>query len=285
VTNSPTNIRLGPCRVRWAGKDVGLTKGGVDVTLKTDTKMIQVDQFGNTPLDEYILGRTLTVKCPFAESDVSSVYSYLKQSQANLVDNGVVATGLVTFTAVPAVADTLTVNGHVFSFIAAASTVVGVDQVVIGATVPATIVNLVLTLNMSSDPNVIAGVYTANASTMGIAYYASGVAGNSFTLAKSSTGISTITATLTGGTNPTSKRVEVLTGIGQSLRAQAQILTLHPQNRVDNDSSEDFTVPIASTNGGFQFKYELNTERVFNIEFTGYPDPITTRLFMYGNPV
>jgi hypothetical protein len=75
----------------------------------------------------------------------------------------------------------------------------------------------------------------------------------------------------------------VLSGVGVSLLATAQELLLHPQNRSDNDYSEDFVVPICNTSGAFTFAYRLDQERVFNLSFTGYPDPTTTRLFLYGN--
>ncbi|EOD9812545.1 hypothetical protein ACJ8GG_003588, partial [Acinetobacter baumannii] len=62
------NVKLGVCKIMFDGVDLGFTKGGVDVTVSTETHKVQVDQFGQTPINEYILGRTVVVKAPLAET-------------------------------------------------------------------------------------------------------------------------------------------------------------------------------------------------------------------------
>lgn len=287
MSNDPKNIRLGPCRVRFAGKDLGLTKGGVDVTLKTDTHQVQVDQFGLTPVDEYITGRTLTVKVPFAETDIDNIYAILKNSASTFVDDGTKATGTITFSAKPSANDSITVNGHTFTFVAA-PTVAGpsggsADQIAIGSDEATCIKNAVAVISASSDPKVQDAVYAATATTMTITYFQSGLAGNSFTTAVSGTSMTVAGATLTGGTDATHRRVEVQSGVGVSLLTTAAELLLHPKDKADDDYSEDFVVPLANTAGNFSFSYKLDAERVFTLDFTGYPDPTSTTLFTYGN--
>lgn len=67
-TSDVKNVKLGVCKVLFGGEDLGFTKGGVDVTVATETHEVQVDQFGQTPINEYIMGRTVSVKVPLAET-------------------------------------------------------------------------------------------------------------------------------------------------------------------------------------------------------------------------
>lgn len=280
MANNPNNIRLGPCRVRWGGKDMGLTKGGVDVEVKTTTKQVTVDQFGNTPVNEYITGRELMIKCPFAESDIDTIYALLRNAGTEIVDNGTAATGTITFSGNVSAGDVIIVNGHTFTFRVSAPVN---DEILIGGTLIVSIANAVAVLEMSSDPLVNAGNYTAGATTLGVAFYRSGTEGNAFTLAEVGTVISVSGATLTGGTLATIRRVEVYSGIGQSMYQTSEELVLHPIDLDDNDTSEDFVIAHAATPGAFTFAYKLDTERVLNLTFTGYPDPTTKRLFLIGN--
>ena len=282
MANNPNNIQLSACRVRWGGRDLGLTKGGVDVTIKTDTKQIQVDQFGATTVNEYITGRTLSIKCPFAETDLDTLYSLTRQAGGTLNDNGTAATGTMTFSGAPIAGDTLTVNGHLFTYIAA-GTVPGLNQIAAGTDAPSSIANTMAILAQSSDPNVLAALYTAAGSVINVAYYHSGTDGNAFTLATSSTKITVSGATLTGGTAATSRNVSLVTGVGISLLQTALPLVLHPINKADNDTSLDFVVPLASQAANITFAYKYDQERIFMVEFTGYPNPSTNQLCYYGS--
>ena len=76
MTVSPTqvqNVKLGSCNVMFGTTDLGLTKGGVKVSISTQTKTITVDQFGQTIMNEYIMGRSGTVSVPMAESDLTKL--------------------------------------------------------------------------------------------------------------------------------------------------------------------------------------------------------------------
>jgi hypothetical protein len=67
------NVKLGSCNVSYGGTDLGLTKGGVNVTMSTQTKAITVDQFGQTIMNDYIMGRGCMVKVPMAETDLAKL--------------------------------------------------------------------------------------------------------------------------------------------------------------------------------------------------------------------
>ncbi len=70
---STENIKLGVCKVIFDGRDLGLTKGGVEVSVQTETYKVEVDQFGKTPVKELIMGRTVTVKAPLAETTLENM--------------------------------------------------------------------------------------------------------------------------------------------------------------------------------------------------------------------
>lgn len=172
MASSTQNVKLGVCKVSFGGVDLGYTKGGVEVTVATETHKVEVDQFGKTAVNELIMARNVSVKVPMAETTLE-----------NLV------------------------------------------KIMPGATL------------------------------------------------------------VTDAIDPTSKRVDVVTGVGTSLLATALALVLHPIDKLDTDTSEDFTVFKAATAGALQFAYKLEEERIFNVEFNGYPDTANgDKLFSLGDP-
>lgn len=168
MASDTQNVKLGVCTVTFDGVDLGYTQGGVEVSVTTDTHEVQVDQFGTTPINELIMGRSVMVKVPMAETTLE-----------NLV------------------------------------------KIMPGATL------------------------------------------------------------VTDGIDPTKKRVDVTTGINSSLLDSAAELRLHPKGALT--TAEDFVVPIAATAGALTFAYKTDTERVFSVEFNGYPDPVTDKLFFIGD--
>lgn len=90
---------------------------------------------------------------------------------------------------------------------------------------------------------------------------------------------------ITDNTDPQNpkKKVVVKSGTGISLLDLAQELVLHPIARASNDKTEDLVIPLAATAGGMNFAYKYDSERVFQCEFKGYPDPDTGVLFIYGD--
>lgn len=65
------NIKLGACNVTFKGAALGLTKGGVEVSVETTTYPITVDQHGETVIDEFITKRTFKVTVPMAETTIA----------------------------------------------------------------------------------------------------------------------------------------------------------------------------------------------------------------------
>jgi hypothetical protein len=82
---------------------------------------------------------------------------------------------------------------------------------------------------------------------------------------------------------PTKKKLEVSTSTGTSLRDFAQKLVLHPIAEAAGSKNYDFTVPIASPKGEFNFAYKLDEERIYNVEFYGFPDLSTGLLYVIGD--
>jgi hypothetical protein len=170
MTSDVSQIQLGACIATFANNDLGLTKGGVEVTLSTTTYKITVDQFGGTNVNEYITGREASAKVPLAETSLDR-------------------------------------------------------------------------LQIAFPGSVI----------------------------------------VTDATTPTKKKLSGATGVGISLRSLADVLTLHPKPLALADKSQDFTLPIASPKGDLTFSYKHDEERVYSIEFMGYPDLTTGILFVIGD--
>ena len=104
------------------------------------------------------------------------------------------ATGNILFGGQPANNDTVTINGTVVTFKTAGP--VG-PQVLIGASLSATIVNLTNFLNASADANIVQGIYTSSPTRLYVEAKTAGAPGNTFTLAAS---VATPSgATLSGG--------------------------------------------------------------------------------------
>ena len=71
------NIQLGTCTITLDDVDLGLTIGGVEVEVSTNTHPTQVDQFGETIVAEHITGRNVVVKVPMAETTLENMVKVL----------------------------------------------------------------------------------------------------------------------------------------------------------------------------------------------------------------
>jgi hypothetical protein len=172
MPSSPNNVKIGACSVNFKTIDMGLTKGGVEITSNTAKKKINVDQFGETEINEYITGVNVSVKVPMAESD--------------------------------------------------------------------------LTILQQAVPS----------STL-----------------------------VTDATTPLKKKLEIRTGVGISLRdVAAGKLVLHPIGLPITNKLEDFTIPICAPSGELSFAFKYDEERVYNIEFVGYPNAtLGGLLYVFGD--
>jgi hypothetical protein len=275
------NVKLGVCRVYFDGADLGYTKGGVEVEVTTETYKVEVDQFGNTPINENIMGRQVSVKVPLAETTIENMIKIMPG--ATLVQTGgAKASGTVTFsTSAPVNNDSVTIAGVAFVF---KTTPAGPNEMGIPASINAAAAALVEAVNDSDSGVSDIVVATAAAGVVTLTARLFGVAANAYTLAKSGSNIAVSGATLTGGTAPTKLKASVPTGIGINLLTVAKKLVLRPiaQDNV-GDKSEDFVIPRAATAGALTFAYKHDEERIFNVSFMGYPDPVSGKLFEVGN--
>jgi hypothetical protein len=281
MSSNTKNVKLGVCKVYYDDVDLGYTQGGVEVAVTTDTHKTTIDQFGKTPINEYIEGRSVSVKVPLAETTLRNLVKIMPG--ATLVSDGVQASGTITFSAQPAANDSVTIGGQVFTFKVAPASVM---EVALGATQADAMQNLVNAINLSAilvaQGGVIASVDSATVVT--IKCQDPSVGGNAITLVEGGTSTVASGATLAGGVNETKARVDVVTGIGIDMLAIAKELRLHPKAKADSDLSDDFVVHKTATPGALNFAYKFDAERVFNTEFMAYPDPITNKLFSVGDP-
>lgn len=281
------NVHVGPCRVYYDGVDLGFTKGGVDVEVSTETFKTEVDQFGKTPISEVISARMLKVTVPMAETDLDRLFLVMPNSKV-VTAGGATATGTFTVATNPTDGHVITVNGKTWTF---KTTVAAQQQVLIGATAAATATNLAAALNASQDPKIAIAQYAAASSVVTATYNVAGVEGNDFALATTQSSVTVSGTNLTGGIDVTAKRIDVGDGVGVNLLASAKELRLHPTDRLEGDTQDDFVIPLAATAGGMKFAYKTEDVRVFNCEFSGFPDLNSVvadgsgrpRLFYMGN--
>ncbi len=283
MASDTKNVKLGVCLVTYDGVDLGYTKGGVEVEVKTETKKVMVDQFGNSEINEYILGRTCMVKVPLAETTVENLARFMPGATLT-AQNGVKASGTVTFSvAVPVNNDVVTVNGLAFTFKTGAVSSPHDISLTGITTISDAAAALARAITNSVDSRVTVLSAVAVAGVVTLTYSDFGVAGNAVTLAKTGTNIAVSGATLTGGVAATRLKVTVANGIGISLLDGAKKLILHPIAAASTDRSLDFTVPLAATPGELSYAFKLDEERIFMANFTGYPDPVTKTLFIVGD--
>jgi hypothetical protein len=286
MASSTKNVKLGVCQVFFDNIDLGYTQGGVEVAVSTETYKSEVDQFGKTPINEFIQGRQVSVKVPLAETTLRNLVRIMPG--ATLVTDGALASGTLTFSAQPTVNSTVTIGGQAFTFVSAAPATI--YQARIGASLAATLQNLVDAINLSQIV-VDRGGVTAELNVAGtivtIRCGDPGLQGNGITLVAGSAPQSNATssgATLTGGLAENKARVDVTDGVGIDMLAIAKQLRLHPKGKPVTDLSDDFVIHKTATPGALQYAYKVDAERIFNAEFMGYPDPVTGKMFSVGDP-
>lgn len=277
------NVKLGVCSILFDGVDLGYTKGGVEVSVKTDTYKVNIDQFGKTPINEYVMGREVTVKAPLAETTLENMVRIMPG--ATFVQTGAVAaTGTITISTIPTTGQTILINGKTVTFRTKGTANAGLNEVDLDTTVILVANNLRTFINNTSEAAIASVTAGGAAAAVTLVADTKGFAGNSFTLVTgtAAAAVAMSGATMTGGLNGTgAARVDVNTGIGVNLLDIARTLVLRPVGKAD--ASEDFTVFRAATSGALNFAYKLEDERVFNAEFSGYPDA-NGKLFAVGDP-
>lgn len=119
---------------------------------------------------------------------------WLKHLFGAPVTTAVKASGSILFGANPSDNDTITLNGTVWTFVAASPSG---PETLIGATLADTLATLVTNLNASADAEVAKVTYTENDTSLLLSFDTAGIAGNTYTLAASDATVSG--ATLAGG--------------------------------------------------------------------------------------
>ncbi len=246
---SSEKIRLGSCDVTYNAVDLGATKGGVEVEVATEKYTVKSDQTGETPLKDIITGTTVTVKVPMAETDLQRLKQMLPQSE---------------FTAAGAAAPTGRSVDNVAGY--------GVGERVITTTGTgggSWAVGQTLTFDGHRTTYAVKAV---NANTITIDPLNGG---NGLEAPVEDTEEITVSASLGG--------VEIRTGVNIDLFNHAHLLKLHPHGLAAGDTEQDFTVFRAAPSANFSFKYEMAGERVYEVEFTAYPDAANNnRLAAFG---
>lgn len=282
MASDTKNVKLGVCVVSFDGVDLGYTKGGVEVEVKTETKKVMVDQFGQSEINEFILGRTCSAKVPLAETTIENLVRIMPGATLTAT-GGTKASGTVTFsTAVPANNDVVTINGVALTFKTAATNTHEISITGLSTFTDAAVA-LVNAIKNSVDPRLMALTASNVAGVVTVTANDYNVIANTYTLAKVGTNIAVSGATLTGGVAPTRLKAVVTNSIGYSLLSNAKKLILHPIANAATDRSGDFTIPLANCGGDLQFAFKLDEERIYMANFTGYPDPTTKTLFVVGD--
>ncbi|RLE61935.1 MAG: hypothetical protein DRJ47_11480 [Thermoprotei archaeon] len=75
-----SDYQLGPCKVEIDGADMGKTEGGVTLTINDSSVVLHTDQDGETPVDEVITGKTVTVTGALSEVTLEHIATVLNAS-------------------------------------------------------------------------------------------------------------------------------------------------------------------------------------------------------------
>jgi hypothetical protein len=257
--SSTENVKLGVCSVLFDGVDLGFTKGGVSVEVATSTKEITVDQLGETPIGEIVMGRTVQATVPLAETTLDNLVAIMPGSE--LISDGAKATGSVTFSsAAPVDGDSITIAGTKFTFKAAP---VSANDIAVPATIAAAATALAAAINASS----IGFVASAAGAVTNITAKSRGTAGNVAIAKTAATAANVTTTNMTGGVDVTKAKVAVSTGVNINLLSLAKTLVLRPKG---TNGEDDFTILQAMCPGALNFAYQFDNERVFQSVFKGY---------------
>lgn len=283
MTSDTRNVKLGVCKAYFDGVDLGYTKGGVEVSVSTETHKVEIDQFGKSAINESIMGRELRIKVPMAETTVENMVKIMPG--ATLVQTGgTQASGTITYSLIPTTDDNIVIGGVTLTWKAASPDPLN-NEVLLGGTLAEALTNMRDFINDSTDIELAKVTASATGTVLTITYNAYSTEGNTYTISAGTSAGTPSGATLTGGVTSTKVRVDVTSGVGSDLLSIAKELRLHPKALPDNDKSEDFIVPLSATAGALTFAYKLDEERVYNVEFMGYPDIANSdKLFSVGDP-
>lgn len=235
---TPSNISLGVCDVVFDGVDLGSTKGGVQVEIKTNTYEVTVDQAGDSPLKDVITGTTVTVTVPLAETNLSRLQSLMPQS-VSIPASGSAPTGF-------------SVNNT--------------SGYAVGASSAA------LTAGTGTPTAGMTFKFSGHATVYRVVSYVAAV----ISFVQNSTGTGGLVAPVVDEETITftakTAGVEIRSGVNTDLLEFSAILKLHPTGLSADATQFDFTVMKAVPVPNFTFKYANGEERIYEVTFKGAPD-------------
>lgn len=282
MASSTENVQLGVCRAYFKGVDLGLTKGGVEVQVTTETYTVEVDQYGKTPIKELIQGRAATCSVPMAESTIQNMAALMPGSK--MITDGRQAQATISASAIPAVDDTITIYGTVFTFKASPA---NAHQIRIGLTLADTLKNAAGVITRSGVVANLGGLTCVTVGTPAVGLLLTavdyGTRFNTVTIAVTGAALTVGGAHFANGVEVSRARLDVSSGAGLDLLNFSGELRLHPIGRADTDFSDDFTFYRAAAPGELQFAYKTDAERIFQANFKGYPMD-DGRIFAVGDP-
>lgn len=236
--SSIQNVRLGICNVVYNSVAIGHTKGGCELTVKSDVTEVTVDKYGSTPAKAYHKGTRVEVKMTISEYD----FTQMEQLMNAATKSGAKATGTITYGS-PANGDTVVVDGHTFTKAASG-----------GAAAFSTIGELTTLISALDSVNA-----TNNGTVITVEAAAIGVAGNSVTMTKTGSALSLSGALLTGGTG----QLAIGKAAGDELTGAALVLT-----PIEASSNElDITLYKAVIIGDSTFPFKVDGETVYEVTF------------------
>jgi hypothetical protein len=148
---------------------------------------------------------------------------------------GVAASGTIAFSGAGTALDTVTINGKLITFVGSSP---AANQVLIGGSATATAQNLMAFLLASVDPLLTVLSFSRVTTTITVTSNTIGTAGNSITLAKSSTAITLSASTLLGGLAPSSVGYATAGVSGTDIASTLQLTSALSQSLIPGYDAE-----------------------------------------------
>lgn len=275
MASDTRNIEIGVARVSYKGVDLGLTKGGVTVSVETEMNTKRIDHFGSISIRDYIISRLVSVTVPMAEMTYANIASAIPGSSI-ILNGGAAATGSILHSNTLADGEFLTIEGKRFTY---RQFPVLTNEIQLGATASETAANAAAVLSAQQTPSISRVNYSSSGASLLFEYIGFGEVGNEFKINSSNT--NSVVSFMTGGVDPDGG-VRVDLGIGTDTAKNAGELVLHPIDRLPNDTAQDITIPLAAASGSVGWNFDLDNVRVTSALFKAYPTTANHLLYI-GN--
>lgn len=81
MTPTVANIRLGQCDVTYNGQALGLSQGGVEITIKNGVTEVAIDKYGSAPAKAYHAGTRIEIMVGLSEYNYDILVKVLNGAQ------------------------------------------------------------------------------------------------------------------------------------------------------------------------------------------------------------